>query len=176
MKQSVNFLIAVWLVLLVGVVPGVYAEQPSDSTSVVIYEPIGGLVYGMGRIAAFKQLGVKPALGEIGMSGMTGAYYQVADFTSLGVSLTLISYSETAPQEVDAISVVAPSTLKTQRGIHIGSSEADVIAAYKAEYSKDDSEAGARVVVGNIYAGALYFSIEHGKVVEISVASGQELN
>lgn len=176
MKLRFNFLMAFWFILLAGVVPGVYAEQPPDSASVVIYEPIGGLVYGMGRGAAFKQLGVKPALGEIGMSGMTGAYYQVAEFTSLGIALTLISNSETAPQEVDGISVTAPSTLKTQRGIHIGSSEAEVIAAYKAEYSKDDSEAGARVVVGNIYAGALYFSIEHGKVVEISISSGQELN
>ena len=144
-------------------------EPPSDEEfSMIKQEAIGELHYGMSRTDALKYVAAKPQFDKI--MDEPGAVSQIVEFVEAGIQLELISDEITSPQRVNFISVAAPCALKTKKGIHIGSSEAEVVAAYKEHRDAEASEAGKFFVAGSDYDG-LMFSIENGKVVRIFIGS-----
>lgn len=157
-----NFFIALFISLFVGVLPVAAEEPPSAMEG----ESIGDLYLGMPRDAALKYLVVKPKLGKFSMAENTGLWSQPAEFSPLGIRLTLVSDPKTAPQSVGGVGVTAPATLRLKTGIHIGSSESEVIAAYKAHE-------GMRLVDDGIMVdfpdGYLSIEIKGGKVTSMGL-------
>ncbi len=73
---------------------------------------------------------------------------------------------------IESISVSAPSTLRTKRGIMIGSTAAQVMKAYKRQLNKESSDAGS-FAAGSIYGG-LIFKFERSKVALILLGAAAE--
>ena len=51
--------------------------------------------------------------------------------------------------------IEAPSNFKTQKGIGIGSSEAEVRSQYVREINKEESINQQRLVLGSVYGGVI---------------------
>lgn len=154
-----NFFIALLVSLLAGV-PLASAQVPANKPETPAREFIGNLYCGMGKDAAFKYIADKPVIDQM------DNLYHSAIFAKAGIRLILALDEATSLQTVESIRVTAPSTLSTKRGIHIGSTEAEVIAAYKNDYDKNQSEPGAIVYV-ELVEWLTVFNIESGKVSEI---------
>ena len=69
--------------------------------------------------------------------------------------------------------VPAPSTLKTLRGIGIGSAEKDVTSAYGELRDDEMSVAGESFVAGSVYGGVI-FDFRDGKVSRIFLGAAAE--
>jgi hypothetical protein len=67
---------------------------------------------------------------------------------------------------VESIAVFAPSTLGTARGIRIGSTEQEVMQAYKAEWNRQVDEAGKAFVAGSVDRGLIFY-FDNGRVIRI---------
>lgn len=102
-----------------------------------------------------------------------GAYHQQWNFVSCGISLGMISTKKKAQKSISSISIKRPSTLKTLRGIGIGSAEQDVIKSYQSDWNTDESIASKSFVAGSIYGG-LIFELQNGKVSSIFLGAAAE--
>ena len=76
-------------------------------------------------------------------------------------------------QEVNMISIKSPCDYKTQRGIQIGSSSAEVQRAYKNEINPQDSKLPATIVAGTVYGGII-FGLTNGFVTSIFIGAATE--
>jgi hypothetical protein len=88
----------------------------------------------------------------------------------------MTSESGGGPKEIDRVIVRSPSTLRTKRGIHIGSTEQDVIKAYGGCQDEDGrihTKRGEQFVAGSIYGG-IAFSFRNGRVSEILLGAAAE--
>lgn len=150
----------VLLVSLFAGIPLVSAEVSTNKSEAPAKEFIGNLSCGISKDAAFQYIAGKPVLEQM------DNLHQSANFAKAGINLILFLDEETSLQTVNSIRVTTPSTLSTKRGIHIGSTEAEVIAAYKNDYDKNMSEPGASVYV-ELIEWLTVFTIESGKVSEI---------
>ena len=72
-----------------------------------------------------------------------------------------------------SITLAAPCTLATKRGIRIGSTEQEVKKAYKKDWNKEDSTSSGRFVAGSIYGG-IVFEFQNGKVSRIFLGAAAE--
>lgn len=103
----------------------------------------------------------------------TGDIYEIWIWTQKGVRADLSAPDMTAPVvSVRHFTVTAPFDGKTERGIGIGSTEAEVLAAYPGVMDPN-SRPGAQVIVGSIYGG-MFFDIVDGNVTSIFVGAGAE--
>ncbi|MEP2776325.1 MAG: hypothetical protein ABJQ29_05450 [Luteolibacter sp.] len=143
---------------------------------------IGGISLRMAEadllaIAAKEGLG-EPEKGEDMMLDAIGEAVQTWDFKDAGLSVEMSSAKVGGDKEVFAITLRAPSKLKTGQGIGIGSAKADAVKAY-ADYKTEQEEAnslgdsGDKHLVGSIYGGMI-FSFEKGKVSEIFLGAAAE--
>lgn len=98
--------------------------------------------------------------------GADGAHHQSWKYTACGLKLGLVREKKTDPHRVFSLTLVAPSRLKTLRGIGIGSTAQAVLKAYAAEYNPAESQKGLTIVAGTVYGG-LIFTLKQGKVSEI---------
>jgi hypothetical protein len=111
--------------------------------------------------------------------GATGDMIAEWRWEKQGVSITV----QKLPTGLIArgVSVTAPSTAKTSRGIGIGSTWAEVDAIYSPVKGKglnpDEGEevtwGPEQIIVGSVYGGT-FFSFEDGKVTSIFVGAGAE--
>ena len=107
-----------------------------------------------------------------------GEAVQAWTFTGSGFSANMISGELGAPKTVHSITLEAPSTLKTEHGIGIGSTKKEVITAY-ADYKTEKEEAqelskkGVIYLVGSIYGG-MVFTFEEGKISKIFLGASAE--
>lgn len=107
-----------------------------------------------------------------------GQAIQTWEFDDSGIVFDMISDEIGGPKSIFSITMKAPCTLKTTKGIGIGASKASVIAAY-AEYLPDQEGYdvffdGQDVhLVGSIYGGML-FTFENGQVSEIFLGAMAE--
>ncbi|NWJ42591.1 MAG: hypothetical protein HXX12_16635 [Geothrix sp.] len=136
-------------------------------------ERIGALRIGMPRKDVLHVLAGTPVSGPIELWEADGNYYQLLDFQSLGVKIYLVSPSKSGAQIIASIRITSPCTLATKRGIHLGSSEQDVIKLYKSQQNKEDSELGTSFVAGSVYGG-LIFQFSKGKVSQIFLGPASE--
>jgi hypothetical protein len=98
--------------------------------------------------------------------GADGALHQDWVYKACGLELGLVREKNTDPQHLFALTLRAPSRLKTLRGIGIGSTAQAVLKAYAAEYNPAESQKGKTIVAGTVYGG-LIFMLKQGKVTEI---------
>ena len=102
-----------------------------------------------------------------------GEWVQEWRFKSQGLVLNMSSKSKGGAKTVLTIAATAPSKLATARGIHIGSTIAEVTTAYGKVQDKEESEAGKTFVAGSIYGGVI-FNFTDGKVSKIFIGAAAE--
>jgi hypothetical protein len=105
--------------------------------------------------------------------GADGAYHQDWVYKNCGLSLGFFRGTMKEPQKLFSVSIKAPSRLRTQRGIGIGSTELAVLKAYAKEYNPTESKKDETLVVGSVYGG-LIFTLKQHKVVEIFMGAAAE--
>ena len=102
-----------------------------------------------------------------------GEWVQEWRFKSQGLTLNMSSKSKAGAKTVLTITATAPSKLATARGIHIGSTIAEVTKAYGRFHDKEQSEPGKTFVAGSIYDGVI-FTFTEGKVSQIFIGAAAE--
>ncbi len=144
-----------------------------DEFKLMRNEAIGALKIGLPRAQAVQVVGSPPKAGRIEEWGADGQFHQKLTFKNAGIKLGVVSETKTSSQTVESITAVAPCSLTTKSGVHIGSSEAEVIKAYKREHNKEESVPGSLVVAGSIYGG-IGFQLKNGKVSQIFLGAAAE--
>jgi hypothetical protein len=86
--------------------------------------------------------------------------------------VTMRADKRAGAQTVDSITVSAPSTLKTSRGIGVGSTLAELQRAYGADRNPEESNATS-FVVGSEFFGVI-FVLADGRVRQIFVGAAAE--
>jgi hypothetical protein len=76
-------------------------------------------------------------------------------------------------QVVERIVIKNPCVYETQRGIKLGSSAADVQAAYKDLINPGDSHPGEKIVCGTVYGGII-FDLQNDAVSSIFIGAAAE--
>jgi len=102
-----------------------------------------------------------------------GQWVQEWRFKSQGLTLHMASEAKGGAKAVLTITAEAPSKLATARGIHIGSTIAEVTKAYGNVHDKEGSDPGKTFVAGSVYGGVV-FTFTGGKVSRIFIGASAE--
>ena len=111
--------------------------------------------------------------GKVELWGADGDYHQAWTAPVCGLTLDLSAAKSTGPRTLTAITLTRPSSWKTRRGIGIGSTEREAMAAYGRNREKETSGPGQRLVAGTVYGG-LVFTFEAGRVTRIFLGAASE--
>jgi len=145
----------------------------ADEFSLLREERIGTLRIGLSEEEVKKSINCTLKRGPEELWGADGAYHQKWEYTDCGITLGMVSEKKGGLKSIESISLVSPSVLSTTRGIRIGSSEQEVMKAYKSQWNSEDSKNFGRFVAGSIYGG-LMFSFEKGKVSRVFLGAAAE--
>lgn len=167
--------IAVWMTALLAATTGWCAESRADKPAFdTAKERIGTLHLGMAAAKVGSAVTCPVQKLRERFEAATGEYVQNWRMPACGLEFKMSAPRRKGPQTVAAITVTAPSKLATSRGIHIGSTEAEVQAAYGDVRDEEGmSEAGRNFVVGSIYGG-LMFDFENGLVKDMFLGAAAE--
>jgi hypothetical protein len=124
-------------------------------------ESLGPLRLGISESAILSAIGMRPVKGKVTQWAGDGAYHQEWRYPDLGLILGLSSEKKSGVKVLDSVTAQAPCRLKTSRGVQIGSREKEVLAAYRAEYNREFSEAGVSIVAGSPYGGITFYIINN---------------
>lgn len=111
--------------------------------------------------------------GPVTPSEVDGDYYQEWAYPACGILLDMGAATPKGRQTIRAITLTRPSPWKTRRGIGIGSTEREVMAAYGRDQELETSVPGERLVAGTVYGG-LVFTFHQGRVVRIFLGAAAE--
>jgi hypothetical protein len=136
-------------------------------------ESLGTLKLGLPESTVSSMFPMKATKGKVEFWEGDGLYHQEWKFSSLGISLNFSFDSKNGQKTLWSITATHPCKLKTQRGIYIGSGENETLAAYQAEYNKEDSVQRESIVAGTTYGG-LSFLIKDHRVSQIFIGSASE--
>lgn len=156
-----------WLITLCLGLSPLAAEEMFEK------ETLGKLKLGQKGAAVIKVLGKPESKGKEELWDAIGEAVQDWNYPKQGVTLAMSSEKKGGEKETFSITAVAPCQLATSRGITIGSTEAELKKAYRAEWDKEASEAGKLFVAGSIYGGVI-FNLKGGKVVQIFIGAAAE--
>lgn len=149
-------------------------EEPTDPRSTLTSdESLGDLKLGITAAELGKLLPGGKTKGKREEEGATGEFVQTFVDDKNGVEVLLSSTTATGPQTVRAITVRAPSTRTTKRGIGIGASAEDVKKAYADVLDPEFPPDAESIIAGSVYDGVI-FSLEAGKVRSIFMGPGAE--
>ncbi|MDF2803222.1 MAG: hypothetical protein K0S61_3125 [Anaerocolumna sp.] len=105
--------------------------------------------------------------------GADGLEHQTWYYSLKGIELGFIKDEENN-KVIFSINLQSPCTLKTSRGIGIGSRKDEVLKAYKNEINPEENGTDASViVVGSIYGG-LVFVLDNDLVASIFIGAAAE--
>lgn len=106
--------------------------------------------------------------------GADGLMHEDWTWTAEALELNFSSEKGAASgsQQLFSITASEPNTYKTKAGIGIGSSLADLQAAYPKDVNKEESSSD-QVVVGSVYGGIL-FTLRNNKVIHIFLGAAAE--
>jgi hypothetical protein len=145
----------------------------ADEFSLLNEEKIGDFKMGLSEQDIKQKISCPLKLGEEQLWGADGIYHQVWSYPACGLSFSMSSAQKGGNKSIDGITVTSPNTLKTKRGIQIGSSEQAVIKAYGNDKATDAGADKQTFVAGSIYGG-LVFNFKHNKVTSIFLGAGAE--
>ncbi|MDP4623501.1 MAG: hypothetical protein NWT08_00040 [Akkermansiaceae bacterium] len=115
--------------------------------------------------------------GEDVMWEAIGEAVQSWNFKANGLSVDMASANIGGKKSVNSITIEAPSKLKTERGIGIGSTKGDVEKAY-GRYPTDELDAKVIAENGDLLIGSLFggmiFGLDDGKVTSIFLGASAE--
>jgi hypothetical protein len=145
-----------------------------EAENIMSREKIGELKMWMKAKEVVALIGEPASKGENEEWGADAAFHQDWNWPALGLRLDMVSNSKRGEKEVGSMSLKAPATLKTAKGIGIGSSRAEAMKQYgklKDPDFSDDLE--KQLIAGSIYGG-LMFDFEKDKVVSIFLGAAAE--
>jgi hypothetical protein len=155
------------------IIPDAAEADPDDpenprvkaANALLEHEAFGKLKPGMSSKDVVALLGQPSSKGKVDEEGATGDFVAEWEWKKAGVKIYVAGSSKKGPWVARNVNLVAPATLKTQKGIGIGSTLADVDKAYAAGHMP--AEPGEEsYTVGTHYDG-MVFEFENGKVSSI---------
>ena len=178
---SVGLLITVLAALPPHALRGTaYAQQTKDTAVTANFakigyalmkEKIGFLSLGISEDIVLKNLGDPEKKSTARIWGADGMEHQSWYYPAKGLEFDMVR--KDGKQVVDRISIERPCDYKTQRGIQIGSSAADVQTAYKNEINPQYGAPDSSIVAGTVFGGII-FGIKDGRVHSIFVGASAE--
>ena len=156
-------------------VPGQHSSDASKEVSgeSVEDEKVGPLYLGQAASDVVEKVGEPENTTEMQVWGVDGMERQTWKYLSQGISLTMLNDPEQG-LVTDQINLTQKATLKTERGIGVGSSREDVVNAYADNLASGYEGAGDEsVVVGSIYGG-IVFTFKENRVTEMFVGAAAE--
>ena len=151
-------------------------DEADDAFALMHAESVGPLKIGMGAAEVEKHVGEPPKRDAREMSPADGAFHQPWSYPDQGLVIVMESVEAKSPQHIGSVRIVAPSTLKTARGITIGSPRGEVLEHYGAQRDLDHTDLDGddpQFVAGSIYGG-LVFQFENDAVSEIFLGAAAE--
>lgn len=145
----------------------------ADEFALLSTEKIGDFRLGLSETELKNKINCPLIMSKEEMWGADGLYHQTWDYPACGLSFGMSSGQAGGSKTVDSITMTAPSTLKTKRGIHIGSTEQAVMKVYGREKDAQASKAKETFVAGSVYGG-LFFDFKNNKVTSIFMGAGAE--
>ena len=136
-------------------------------------EALGKIKLGLKATDVTALIGKPDSKGKETEWDAIGEWVQEWRFKSQGLELNMSSASKAGAKTVLTITATAPSKLATARGIHIGSTIAEVTKAYGSVQDKEQSVPGKTFVAGSIYGGVI-FTFTEGKVSQIFIGAAAE--
>lgn len=116
-------------------------------------ERIGALRIGMAEAEIKRVLPGPPQKGREAYEAADGMFRQQWTYAKQGLVLSVSSDRKGGAKSIDGVLCRAACTLRTARGIGIGSPLAEVEKAYAAEFNQDESKLPGIFVAGSIYGG-----------------------
>ncbi|CAA6824046.1 MAG: Unknown protein [uncultured Sulfurovum sp.] len=144
----------------------------SNEVNIPERDRVGKFYLELSETEVKKNMNCTVKYGKNQLWGADGLYHQSWEYTDCGIIFDMTSSEKNATKVVESITLVSPSTLKTDKGIGIGSTENEVINAYKSRWNKGESRDDL-FVVDSIFGGIL-FRLKDGKVEDIFVGAGAE--
>lgn len=111
--------------------------------------------------------------GPVERWGADGDDHQAWTAPACGLTLDVGAAESAGRQTIRAITLTRPSAWKTRRGLGVGSTEREVIAAYGRDRERETSVPGERLVAGTVYGG-LVFTFHQGRVTRIFLGAAAE--
>ncbi len=145
----------------------------ADEFSLLREERIGELRINLSEQEAKKKIHCSLKLDRKSCGCRWCAYHQKWEYAGCGITLGMVSEKKGAPKSIESITLVSPGNLSTKRGIRIGSTEQEVMDAYKPYWNKEDSKSFNIFVAGSVYGG-LMFNFQNGKVSRIFLGAAAE--
>ena len=139
----------------------------------VNHEALGQIKLGRKAAELTALLGKPDSKGKDVEWEATGDWVQEWRFKAQGLTLNMASASKGGAKTVLSITAEAPSKLATARGIHLGSTIAEVTKAYGKVQDKEQSVPGQTFVAGSVYGGVI-FTFGGGKVSRIFIGAAAE--
>lgn len=144
----------------------------SNEVSLPEGDRVGQFYLGLSEAEVKKNMSCPVTYGKDEMWGADGLYHQSWDYTDCGMLFDMTSSEQNASKVIESITVVAPSRLKTDKGIGIGSTKEEVMDAYRSRWNKGESRDDL-FVVDSIFGGIL-FRLKEGQVENVFVGAGAE--
>lgn len=148
---------------------GIAANDPD----ILVDERIGSLRIGLPGTNLKKSTACDLQRGPETLWGADGAYHQTWQCRACGLNLGMVSEKRGGKKSIESISLTAPCTLATARGIRIGSREQEVRKAYKKDWNREESTRSGCFVAGSVYGGII-FDFQDGKVSRIFLGAAAE--
>ena len=157
------------LLAVLGSVPVVAA----DEFALLKTERIGPLRIDLPEGEVERSIACKPRRGPVTRWEADGDYHQEWAYPDCGITLDMGTATPKNRQTIRAITLTRPSPWKTRRGIGIGGTEREVVAAYGRDREPKTSVPGKRLVAGTVYGG-LVFTFHRGRVTRIFLGAAAE--
>ncbi|RUQ27648.1 MAG: hypothetical protein EKK68_15590 [Candidatus Competibacteraceae bacterium] len=145
----------------------------ADEFALLKKERIGPLRFDQPAAEAERLITCPVQRGPVELWGADGEYHQTWTAPACGLTLDLSATKPSRSKTLTAITLTRPSSWKTARGIGIGSTEREVVAAYGRDREKETSVPGERLVAGTAYGG-LVFTFHQGRVTRIFLGAAAE--
>jgi len=156
--------------VIVGLICSVaFAADELDWTK----EQVGKLRDGLSEREVKQIIPGKPRRGPEQWWGADGEYHQEWKYPDGGITLGMVSKKKGGPKSIWSITITSPSTLQTEKGIRIGSTEQEVNEAYGRFRNVEDSKKGEVFVAGSVFGG-LIFNFQQGRVSNIFIGAAAE--
>ena len=136
-------------------------------------EKVGELRLEMKEAQIKQVLPAAPKRSAEKLWGADGRYHSKWTYAAQGLTLGMVAEKKGRAKSLESIGCDGKCTLKTTRGIGIGSTLAEVQKAYAAEFNKEESKLPGSFVAGTIYGG-LMLDFKAGKVSAFYLGAAAE--